>query len=79
MTATTQAISLVLPSPVLASFDELAGEAGLSRPRMLAALVAEAEQRRAIERDAAILRETGGDPDPDLDAWTGRARAADFA
>ena len=44
---------------------------------MVGALVGQAEQEAAIEHDAEILRTTGGDPDPELDAWvTGSASGA---
>lgn len=58
---------------MLASFGGLARRAGLSRPKMLGALVARAEQQAAIDHDAEILRATAGDPDPELDAWVAGA------
>ncbi len=75
---TTRQISLDVSADVLTVFDTMARRAGLSRPRMLAALVAEAEQKEAIEHDAAVLRRTGGHPDPELDAWVGSAGSRSF-
>ncbi len=73
---TVRKISLEVPVDVLASFGGLARRAGLSRPKMLGALVAlvaRAEQQAAIDHDAEILRATAGDPDPELDAWVAGA------
>jgi len=73
---TVRQISLEVPVDVLASFSGLARRAGLSRPKMLGALVAlvaRAEQQAAIDHDAEILRATAGDPDPELDAWVAGA------
>jgi hypothetical protein len=73
---TVRQISLEVPVDVLASFGGLARRAGLSRPKMLGALVAlvaRAEQQAAIDHDAEILRATAGDPDPELDAWVAGA------
>lgn len=70
---TVRQISLEVPVDVLASFGGLARRAGLSRPKMLVALVARAEQQAAIDHDAEILRATAGDPDPELDAWVAGA------
>lgn len=78
MPTTIRQISLDLPADVLAKFDALARRAGLSRPKMLGALVAQAEQKAAIEHDAEILRATGGDPDPELDAWVSGSSAGVF-
>lgn len=70
---TVRKISLEVPVDVLASFGGLARRAGLSRPKMLVALVARAAQQAAIDHDAEILRATAGDPDPELDAWVAGA------
>ncbi len=78
MATTTRQISLDVSADVLTAFDTMARRAGLSRPKMLATLVAEAEQKEAIEHDAAVLRRTGGDPDAELDAWVGIAGSRSF-
>ena len=78
MPPTTRQISLDVPADVLARFDGLARRAGLSRPKMLGALVAQAEQKAAIEHDAEVLRATGGDPDPELDAWVSGSASGVF-